>query len=366
MYSNRTGSVLLLTLFLITLTSFAMTRFIEKAYSEILSEGLHTQRDHLRMEAYSTLETTIAILSNVEEITGALHDPVQGWGDPLALAGIEPPPGMTVRVDFVDEMGKIPLPSAERDQLRRLFELLGFNDTDSDELTDALLGWMNQGAASTSLSANHIDYERAELPYEPPYRPLRSFRELAAIAGFQEAFFDQGVPNELFHRFTSLVSLYDFPSINVNSATPEILHIWSGVGEAQIETIRTNVETNTGQLPYYRSVAEAEAAFGVPLGGAYTVQTHALRVIITVGEGGSEFMLSAVVAPSAQADSLQPDRTISGREQEPTSRGGQRARRRRGSERESAQATRRTEPGADTVVEYPYTFLLLRENETIL
>lgn len=363
MTRNRTGSVLLLTLFLIVLAAFAMSRFIEKAYGEILAEAVYTERDRLRIEAYSALEATVAVLHNVERMAGALHAPTQGWDDPLWLAGVELAPGLDVQVDFEDEMGKMSLPAADRERLMRLFEVLGFDAIAGEELTDSLLGWMSEEAAQGSFSSNLQDYERAELPYKPPYRTLRSFYELAAVAGFKEAFFDGGVPNDLFRRFTSLVSLYRFETINVNAASPDVLRVWSGVGEQEASFIESNREQFAGEKPYFENLGEAETQLGVPLGGGYGVATQAVRVIVTVTEGTSLFVLSAVVAPSSAAEALRPV---------PVANTGQNT---AGSQTRSRRRDPRAaqDPAADAggaamqeEVPYPYTFLELRENETIL
>lgn len=358
MNRNRQGSVLLLTLFLIVLAAFAMSRFIEKAYGEILAEAVYMERDRLRLEAYSALESTIAVLYNVERMAGALHDPAQGWDDPLWLAGVELSPGINVQVEFVDEMGKISLPSLDRDRLLRLFEMMDFDLRQAEELTEALLGWMSETAAEGSFAAHHLDYERADLPFRPPYRSLRSFYELTAVAGFRDAFFDsQGVPNERFHQFTSLVSLYRFDAINVNSVSPGVLRVWSDLGEVEMEQIATQREHFIGEKPYFDNLGQAQEQFGIPLGQGFGVATHAVRVNITVTEGTSKFALSTVVAPTARAESLRPVPADGGQEEQP-----RRARSRR--ERTPVREPSVSEEAG--TVPYPYTFLELRENETIL
>src|SRR5690606_25571212 len=148
----------------------------------------------------------------------------------------------------------------------RLFEVLGFDAIACEELADALRSWMSQEDAQSSFAAHHLDYERAELPYRPPYRPLNSFYELAAIAGFRQAFFSsQGNPNALFDQLTSLVSLYRFNTINVNAASPAVLRIWSDVGEQEAENIERNRNYVTSGKPYFENLEEAAAQFGVPL-----------------------------------------------------------------------------------------------------
>lgn len=362
--NRQQGSVLLLTLFLVVLASFALSRFIEKAYSEILAEAVYTERDRLRMEAYSALETTVAVLYNVARMDQQLYSPEQGWGDPLEFAGVQLSDDLDVRVEFIDEMGKISLPSADRDRLMRLFEVLDFDAIDSQELTDALTGWMSRQEEGNSFATHHLDYERAELPYAPPYRSLNSLYELAAVAGFRDAFFNaQGDPNERFYQLASLVSLYRFNTINVNSASPAVLRIWSDVGEQEADGIESHRQQITTLKPFFENMEEAQAQLGIPLGEGYGVATQCLRVRITVSDGMASFVLSAVVAPSSRADALRPPSGLNPpRADTPSGEGGQDA---------PSQASRRPSSprgGANNQqpIPYPYRFLEIRENEAIL
>lgn len=360
MKRNKRGSAIIMTLFLVLLAAFAMSRFIEKAYSEILSEALYIERDRLRLEAYSALEATVGVLFDVIRIDGSLYAPSQGWDQPIDYVGMELPEGMEIRVDYVDEMGKISLPNAGRERLLRLFEYLGFAAIESEDLVDALLEWISAEGASQSVDSHLREYERAELPYRPPERPLRSFYELAAVQGFREAFFDgQGVPNALFHELTSLVSLFRFNQVNINSASPAVVRIWSDLADNQVAVLE-GYEQREGDLLYFRSLDEASAQLGIPLpGGEYGVATTCLRVNVTVTEGGGSYVLSSVVAPGqgAGANLLPQEQQANQRQQPP--------RRRPARRQPPAQESRPTDPQAPTVP-YPFTFLEIRENQAIL
>ncbi len=355
-----------MTLFLVMLASLAMSRFIEKAYSEILGEALYVERDRFRVEAYSALEATIAILYEVSRIEGNLFAPEQGWDAPLEYAGVVFPEEMSIDISYVDEMGKISLPTAGRDRLLLLFEVLGFLPAEAEELADALLEWVSEGDPASEIDSNLDDYNRAALPYEAPRRPLRSFHELAAITGFRETFFDgQGVPNELFHQFTSMVSLYQFEQVNVNSASPAVMRIWSNLSEQDASRLATNEERAPMDFPYFRNVEEASAHFGMPLpSDRYSVTTNCIRINISVSEGTANFLLSTVVAPgpSVAARLLPAQGTAETQREQPATenRGGRRGRQdRTGQERA-------TEAPAEQTIGYPFTFLEIRENETIL
>lgn len=350
-----------MTLFLVMLAALAMSRFIEKAYTEILGEALYVERDRLRVEAYSALEATVAVLYDVRRMESNLFAPAQGWDSPLDYAGVSFPEEMNVGIEYVDEMGKISLPKAGRERLLLLFEVLGFMPGDQEDLTEALLEWVSETNLAGGLSSNLDDYSRAVLPYEPPHRGLRNFHELAAVAYFREAFFDeQGVPNELFYQLTSLVSLYQFDQVNVNAASPTVMRIWSGLTEQEATRLVTEEAQIERTVPYYRNLEEASSDFGFPLpSDRYTVTTNCIRVNVTVTEGPKSFLLSTVVAPGpGVAASLVPPKARE--EAPPEARGNSRSRR----DRTAAPAA--TENEAEQRIGYPFTFLETRENESIL
>jgi type II secretory pathway component PulK len=369
---TKRGSAIVMTLFLVLLASLAMSRFIERAYSEILGEAVHIERHRLRFEAFSVLEATVASVYDIFRMTGALHSPEQGWADPVEYAGIVLPEGLTVNVSYVDEMGKISLPVAGRDRLMRLFEVLGFMPVEAEDLAEALLEWT--GTEGAGLNSNLLDYERAELPYLPPRRPLRTLHELAAIHGFRQHFFDaQGVPNQLFHQMEALVSLYRFNQVNINTASPLVIRIWSNLTEQEAANLERSVPQGNSEFPYFRNLQEASAAYGFPIPDAlYAVATTCLRVNITVSEGGSSYVLSAVLAPgaAAAANLLPQGPQGGGQEQQPGAttrpRRGERVTQPRPGSQQPQQPAAGGAQNAANNIPYPFTFLEIQENAAIL
>jgi hypothetical protein len=117
---------------------------------------------------------------------------------------------------------------------------------------------------------------------------------------------------------------------------------------------------------YFRSLEEASAYFGLPLpGGLYGVATTCLRVNVTAREGGGTFVLSTVLAPGQGA--ARNHLPTAGQPQQPQQAptGGDRGRRgARGSRQEQAPPPAAGQPA--TTIPYPFTFLEIRENATIL
>ncbi|HEY0969016.1 MAG TPA: hypothetical protein VGD88_16615 [Opitutaceae bacterium] len=283
----------------------ALLAFVERAGDDLLVEARAADATRLRGEAYSALETTLAVLEDFRLTGGALRSPAEGWSDPLGWVGYTPAvEGRTVEVTFVDESGKLPLPNTEFLTLVALFEHEGLTRNDAERLADALLVWSRKDYVPVTPGASRAeDYERAALPFAPPGRSLRSFSELAAIDGVREVFFDEtGKPNELWAKFTAAVSLYNYPRPNVNAAPEAVLVALGTYTETQRSQLRdyfAGAGTYLAQGPgYFRSPEDAGLVLGAQaVAPGFAAQIRALRINVTVRQGLSSFQLSAVVAP---------------------------------------------------------------------
>jgi len=301
----RRGSVLVIVLVTLLFTSAALVLLVEQASTDLLVESRAATARRLRGEAYSALEVTLATLEDFRRAGGALHSPAEGWGDPLTFAGWAPREGCTAEVTFEDESGKIPLARADTATLVNLFKSWEIPQADAERLTDALLGWMHADHVATSGLAP--DYDRAELPYNPPGRPLRSFSELAAIDYVRDMFFDeQGRPNDRWRRFTAAFSLFNYQQLNLNAAPPDVLAALGFSDPAQQQRFSdflTGKGAYSAQGPgWFKSANDATTVLGsAALPAGVGAQIRALRVNVTVREGRAEFHLVAVVAPAGGA-----------------------------------------------------------------
>ena len=106
------ASILAAVLGMIALASFVVLAFMQEATDRIKYSGLFQNRDELRVEAYSLLDATIAVISEIQEIDGALYSPNQGWNDPLGYAQIEINNDLKIEINIEDETGKISLSQA--------------------------------------------------------------------------------------------------------------------------------------------------------------------------------------------------------------------------------------------------------------
>ena len=221
------ASVLVIVMVTLIFTALALTVFLEKASNDLIVEAREADTRRLRQEAYSALETTLAVLEQFRAAFNGLHSSAEGWADPLGFAAYAPGDGRTVEVSFEDESGKLSLPRATGVQLQNLFIAWGLTTADSEKLVDAILGWKQRN--HTYTTALSTAYEQSVVPYTEPRRSLRSYEELAAIEFARTVFFDEnGRATELYRRFIENVSLLNFRESNLNGARSDVL---TAVGE---------------------------------------------------------------------------------------------------------------------------------------
>ena len=221
------ASVLVIVMVTLIFTALALTVFLEKASNDLIVEAREADTRRLRQEAYSALETTLAVLEQFRAASNGLHSSAEGWADPLGFAGYAPADGCTVEVSFEDESGKLSLPRATGVQLQNLFIAWGLTTSDSEKLADSILGWKQRN--HTYTTALSPAYEQSVVPYTEPRRSLRSYEELAAIEFARTVFFDEtGRATDLYRRFAETVSLLNFRESNLNGARPDVL---TAVGE---------------------------------------------------------------------------------------------------------------------------------------
>lgn len=367
--ASRRGSVLVIVLITLVFTTFALVAFIEKASGDLLVEARAAEAARLRAEAYSALETTLAVLEDFRAVGGGLHSPAEGWGDPLTFAAWSPKEGRTVEIAFEDESGKLSLPRADALVLTNLFKAWEMPDADAEKLADALMGWIKRDHVYSSVIAP--DYEQAPLPFESPGRSLRSFDELAAIDAVRDAFFKDGKPNDFWYRFVSSVSLFNFRQSNINGATSDVLQSHGQFDDSQRQQLRDYLAgagsykvQGPGWFTDMGNVRTIAGLAGNPTGFGTTIT--ALRVNLVVREGQAIFHLSAVVAPAqGGATTVQTNASATRSTTSTNAAQGGSAQQ----QQPSTTAQTSTNPRAASnakKLNYPFTLLEIRENDEIV
>ncbi|HMD60442.1 MAG TPA: hypothetical protein VKG78_03375 [Opitutaceae bacterium] len=366
--SRLRSSVIVLVLVMMVFTTAALTVFIEKAGSDLLVDVRQSNARRLRREAFSALEVTLAVLEDFRQADNGLHSAAEGWGDPLGWAGWTPSEGRKVEVSFQDESGKIPLGHADVTTLTNLFEYWQMSPSDAGKLADVLFGWMQKGYVyATAVTP---DYSDAAVPYAEPSRPLRSFSELAAITYAREVFFDEhGLPNANYWRLVNDLSVFTYQQPNVNGANADVLAAAGQYTEAQLQHIGDYLMgrgqySQEGQQ-WFRSTATMASVAG--LGGnaaPFGTTITALRILVTVREGGSTYRLSAVVAPQGGATTNQTNATnpTAAAKNPPAASATPVT---NASQPSSTATSAATASAASQTINYPFTLLEMLENEDI-
>ena len=295
-------------------TATALLAFLEKAHNELAVDARTVVANRLRREAYSAVEVTLATLVDFGLADNGLHSQAEGWGDPLTWAGWSPDPGHTVEISFQDESGKIPLNHADAAVLLNLFQYWKMTQTDAQHLTDVILAWMQQNYIPTN--AFNPDYEQAEIPYDPPLRAMRTFSELSAVDYAKDVFYDKnGRPNDLWWRFTSDVSLFNFGHPDINGAGSDVLAALGQFDDDQQQNVTNYLSgqgnySTMGQQWFVNSTGLRGVVGAVGNASAFGTTISALRILVTVHEGPhSQFRLSVVVAPQGGARTMQTTAT---------------------------------------------------------
>lgn len=357
---TRRASILVVVLVSLVFATAALVMFVRKAGTDLLVEMREADAQRLRMEAYSALETTISVLDEFRRASDGLRSPRQGWQNPFDWCDYQPGEGRVVEVRFVDESGRISLPQADFQVLSELFQQWEIPEPDAERWADALLGWMKSDYTPKSITGAQVeDYERAPLPFKPPGRPLRSWEELRSIDVIREAFFDeQGRPNVYAKRFRDAVSLLDYRQMNVNAAGASALAAVAGYDENQLKQLGDYLGGTgayaSGSRGYFESAEEVKSVLGEQASTTgFGVRIQALRVIVTVRQGRSSFVLNTVLAPPGGATLVPPSEI-------PPPEGSVAA-------QASAQAATAAtnEEDSPPALNYPFTVLEITENDVV-
>lgn len=307
---HERGTVLVIVLVTLLFATTALLLFIEKASTDLMVHVRDSDRVRLRQEAYSALETTLAVLVDFQEILGGLHSPAEGWSEPLEWGDYEPAEGREVKVTFVDESGRLPFTTLDFQMWVLLFESWGVREFDAERWADALLGWSQEDYVANTFDAPTLeDYERDPLGFAPPARQPHSWEELRSVDLIREEFFDEmGRPNEFYRKMEDSVTLLKYSTPNINAASPGALAALGQYDEVQQDLLSdylggSGVHRSNGP-GYFTDANEVATILGdQAVTGGFGADIQALRINVEVIDGVSSYMLSVVVAPPGGATS---------------------------------------------------------------
>lgn len=298
--AHRTrGSVIVLVLVTLLLASFLLAAFIRRSGTELLADARATERWQLRAEAYSALETALAVVAAQRSVDGALYLPEPRWADDMAAAGYRPGGGREVTVTFEDESGKISLPRADAVTIQTALEAAGVAAAEAERTTNTLLAWVREGQRDEAVDFDAPDYTANDPAYQPARRSLKSWEELAAVEMDRAIFFDEdGAPTEVLRACRAEFSLHAFNRTNLNTAESGVL-VTLGLGEPAAAALQDhrNRPRRPDETGHLRSMDEAAAVIGTAAApDKFSTRIEVLRINLVARQGAVAFRLTAVVA----------------------------------------------------------------------
>jgi general secretion pathway protein K len=360
---QQQGSITVLVLVFVVLLTFIVVAFLEEATSKIKYYGLFHNRDDLRVDAYSALEISLAVINQYREIEGALWGPSQGWANPLQQFGFEPAHASSVSVTFEDESAKLGLQSLEYDDLLTLFDLLGFDLPEAEALADGLIDWTDEDDARRLNGFDGDDYEDMDPPYKPANSPIVSWDEFRLIQPFNTLFFDEtGRPTSAWNSFRSAVSLYHTGKVNINQASGLVLEFLGEGGFLDPVALAYYKDGSDG-IPDTEDDRLMRTTEDSILGEGSDVSTEIelLRVKVRATRGDARFDLEALVS-WAGSDAGAAD-TSENRDQpaeaDPADESNENS---SAAQRNRSRGSARTAPSVTAELGYPFRFLRIVEN----
>ncbi|NDV62504.1 general secretion pathway protein GspK [Puniceicoccales bacterium CK1056] len=359
----KNGSITVLVLVFVVLLTFIVVAFLEEATSKIKYYGLFHNRDDLRVDAYSALEISLAVINQYREIEGALWGPAQGWSNPLQQVGFTPAHASSVSVSFEDESAKLGLESLEYDDLIILFDVMGFDLPEAQALADGLIDWTDEDDARRLNGFDGEDYEDMDPPYKPANSAIVSWDEFRLIQPFNELFFDEaGSPTSDWASFKNAVSLYHSGKTNINQASGLVLDFLAESGfldPYSLADYKNGIDgiSGTEDDRLIRNLEEAA------LGETSDVSTgiELLRVKVRASRGDARFDLEALVSWSG-SDAGAADSSQNRNQAETNSPEEDAAPDSSAAQRNRSRGSARTAPAISAELGYPFRFIRIVEN----
>ena len=287
----KRGSVLIAVLAIVLLLSFIVTRFINEAVEDLEYRAIFNEPADVRSFTYSMLEVALATIHEVALIDdGKLFAPEQGWADPVKYAGIKIPNGWELKIQIQDESNKLSINTMEEALLNQMLEeSFDFDFGTARELSSMLLDWIDPDESRRLNGAESEDYLRRKPAYRAANRPLQSLEELGLLEIWEDEFFDEnGVPNELFAKLESMVSVINAGAVNINSCSQPVLELIALQGSFDEDRLFDGLN----DLPYLQQLPESASS------GSGGVEVSLLRITVSLWRGQAPFIVSALVEPN--------------------------------------------------------------------
>lgn len=332
---RKRGSALMLALITIVVLASLMMSFLFRIHLEAdlaLRERFGFKAEALARAGQEYAKWMLIKSSGIgnepeDEMTEAFYVAAKNLQRGVALQGY--------RVEMDDGVVEISItPETSRRNVNRLSDpdweqMLGNSgvpETYHPRLIAAFRDWTDADEATRLLGAEEDDRYYRDLDLPVKNGPVESLAELQMIRGFTRAVLYGGTLEEFYDEpdirvsgIAGLLTVYGEQSINLNSASREVLMTLSGIREAQVDQIIEGRAGNDGEWGTeddgYQTVLQGLAAGTLPGDLENLFNTRDLRWVrvVTIGEAGGirkgqlciyEFTGNELILLSSQARDL--------------------------------------------------------------
>jgi general secretion pathway protein K len=219
--SNQRGAVLLLVLVVVALLSALLTDW---AFSTLVDMRLtETFRDSNRAYYLARGGVEVGRQLLLMDNNQQYDAPTEMWG--MGVPSYPVSEEATVSITIVDEDGRFNLNQLvdltrqnlnpkPRDRFKRLLKSFGISDSEADDLCDALIDWIDLG-----------NYGIAENPWYQGLTPPMACKN-GDLDTVDELLLVKGFTPEIVEKLTPHVTVAGVTSLNVNTASRELLQAW--------------------------------------------------------------------------------------------------------------------------------------------
>lgn len=212
----------------------------------------------------------------------------------------------TYNVKVFDEERKLPANALQREQWKRLMDVLEIDPLEGDVIVDSILDWTDEDDLHQLNGAEDDYYSKLEPPYRAKNGPLDRIEELLLVRGVTKELFEgtpavESEPGRAGLR--ELLTTTSNGKVNVNTASAPVLQTIFGLDDTQVAAILARRDGQDGAPGTEDDQPFRSAGDFVPLLGTHdaklnnfvTVQSEFFRVESTGQWGGVKHTISVVL-----------------------------------------------------------------------
>jgi hypothetical protein len=264
--NSKKGAILVFVLGLVVLLGSLCLRLMEETVKELKLVSQYHKRDDLRLQAYSLLDVTVAVLNEFHILDNQPFKKGDMWEQPIEWSGGLPT--LEERVEWSvsfrgkegeGESGKLPLFKTNEKAMKEIFAVMHSGDSglldeeDGKPYYDAWMDWQDADENTREEGAEDDYYDGLIPPYFTPGKNVESFEEFRMIKGFgadpdnfkKSGLFFDNLGNETinFKNFRDSFSFYHKGAVNIFGASDFLLKYICGDDEALYRDIKSGVLT---------------------------------------------------------------------------------------------------------------------------